>query len=558
MVIGAKSIINAAAICVIIFIGVLRGAEKEDRMTLDILRSSEKQSFFNANYLGCLPAELMEELERFYTYFDEQGNPFSTSLSQHFFTAQKQLWKKIIYFNQCGRKKVSYEEAQAGWPDDKEYEHKGAEIVKKDGTELILMHSNLENVTTVLEWFDIVNNKTRRLLNLNYRPGYLISDKNNTYLATCWLGLEPTTDSPVPTFKHFLVTHFYDYQTGTLKREIRTPLKTTDELDPALTNCFFNSQGSHFGVTYRDVDRNNLMICDIANPPYKEYRALDIGRVMALHPDGDKVVLGHYDWNDASTNIVIFDCNINKFFITKLSFKGDNITGFELDPQGKRVAVATNKNDLILYDLQQNRHIITVKTGHDSHYPDAVAALAFDGTGTLLAVADKLGWISLWDAPSGNKIRETCDEKHRRYTQLAFSDDGTQLMQQSYTRYLYLGAESRFRTTITTIADRETKKCFEPDSKPQKLAMSIISKALGALFEAYYKRVKVKPNLAAFITSLKEYDALPASFKEFCQGFLNNDKGFEDRIRVPMFYHEKLEKGEHYFEPLPLCLEDPS
>ncbi|MGH7201550.1 MAG: WD40 repeat domain-containing protein [Planctomycetaceae bacterium] len=111
-------------------------------------------------------------------------------------------------------------------------------------------------------------------------------------------------------------------------------------------------------------------------------------------------------------------------------------------PDGRYVASVADDMLCKLWDAETGELVRTVAdhaatTPH--HYPSMLFAVAFSGDGTMMATADKVGHVALWNVETGEQLAEldapvmyTWDPKQRRHSiggirSLAFSPDGTLL-----------------------------------------------------------------------------------------------------------------------------------
>jgi WD40 repeat protein len=93
-------------------------------------------------------------------------------------------------------------------------------------------------------------------------------------------------------------------------------------------------------------------------------------------------------------------------------------------PSGSKVAFATEDGTVRIFDAKAMATAVALK-GH----PDQVMAVAFSADGTKVATGDARARIWIWDAKTGNKLRELPrDRGHLRpISALAFSRDNQRL-----------------------------------------------------------------------------------------------------------------------------------
>ena len=112
-------------------------------------------------------------------------------------------------------------------------------------------------------------------------------------------------------------------------------------------------------------------------------------------------------------------------------------------PDGKLVASVADDMVCRVWEAESAKKLHELR-GHDeqtpNHFPSMLYTCAFSADGRQLATADKVGRICLWDAASGNKLRQleapgfyTWDPKQRIHSiggtrAVAFSPDGKQLV----------------------------------------------------------------------------------------------------------------------------------
>ncbi len=113
-----------------------------------------------------------------------------------------------------------------------------------------------------------------------------------------------------------------------------------------------------------------------------------------------------------------------------------------IDPQGEVVASVADDMICRLWDLQTGK-LLHELTGHDpitpNDYPSMLYVAAFSADGSLVATADKVGKVNIWEVASGKLAGSfespenyTWDPRARRHSiggirSLAFSPDGKHL-----------------------------------------------------------------------------------------------------------------------------------
>ena len=148
---------------------------------------------------------------------------------------------------------------------------------------------------------------------------------------------------------------------------------------------------------------------------------------------GELLVSGGYDckliWRKLDGEIVQTVENAHSRWIRKLA----------VSPDSRRVASVGDDMVCRLWDASAGKLVAELR-GHDeqtpNHFPSMLYTCAFAADGQQLATADRAGRICLWDAASGQKIKQldapgfyTWDPKQRIHSiggtrSLAFSPDG--------------------------------------------------------------------------------------------------------------------------------------
>ena len=118
------------------------------------------------------------------------------------------------------------------------------------------------------------------------------------------------------------------------------------------------------------------------------------------------------------------------------------LRGVELSPDGSQVATVADDMKCRLWDAESGALVRTME-GHakvtPQNYPSMLFAAAFSHDGALLATADKIGHVIVWEVGTGKVVSEmdaplmyTWDPRQRRHSiggirSLAFSPDGQRL-----------------------------------------------------------------------------------------------------------------------------------
>ncbi len=156
------------------------------------------------------------------------------------------------------------------------------------------------------------------------------------------------------------------------------------------------------------------------------------GYVLGVAQAGAFVISGAYDgrliwWNVATREVV-----------RTVDAHAKWIRGVVAAPGGKLVASVADDMLCKLWDVETGQLVRTL-AGHDrltpQHYPSMLFACAFSADGQLIATADKVGRVIIWEVDSGNRLAAveapllyTWDAKQRRHSiggarSVAFSPD---------------------------------------------------------------------------------------------------------------------------------------
>lgn len=204
--------------------------------------------------------------------------------------------------------------------------------------------------------------------------------------------------------------------------------------------CFGMARGANSAVVYHGSSDGNVYAMDLAaeKPEPRGFTGAHSGYVLAVTLAGSQLVSGAYDgrlvwWNPATGEKIR----------TVNTAHAKWIRGLAASPDGKTFASVADDMLCKLWNVETGELIRTL-AGHEKqtpqHYPSMLFACAFSSDGKLLATADKVGHIVVWDAATGEQLRAleaplmyTWDPKQRRHSiggirSVAFSPDGKQLV----------------------------------------------------------------------------------------------------------------------------------
>lgn len=212
-----------------------------------------------------------------------------------------------------------------------------------------------------------------------------------------------------------------------------TKLKVARQLDHA--GIFFGmARVPGSGRTFVGCSDARVYCVDLAaeKPEWKELAGHE-SYVSGAAAAGPFVVSGGWDgkliWWNAET------CEL----VRKVDAHGKWVRGVTASRDGRFIASVSDDMLCKLWNAQTGE-LVRVLAGHEPltphHYPSMLFACAFSSDGALLATADKVGHVVVWDAASGKQLAAietpfmyTWDPKQRQHSiggvrSLAFSPDG--------------------------------------------------------------------------------------------------------------------------------------
>lgn len=182
---------------------------------------------------------------------------------------------------------------------------------------------------------------------------------------------------------------------------------------------------------------SDAKLCEVdlaaEKPEVKELAGAHSGYVLGVAVAGQHVLSGAYDgritWWNVNTHERVRQVEAHAKWIRNLASS----------PDGKLVASVADDMQCKLWDVESGALVRTL-SGHEPltphHYPSMLFACAFSADGRLLATADKVGHVVVWEVATGNKLASveapimyTWDPKQRRHSiggirSVAFSPDG--------------------------------------------------------------------------------------------------------------------------------------
>jgi WD40 repeat protein len=151
--------------------------------------------------------------------------------------------------------------------------------------------------------------------------------------------------------------------------------------------------------------------------------------------------------------------NINPALRTYLSGHSSSVKSIAFSPDGKTLASASDDNSVILWDVTNQKQIISLK-GHFS----SVNSVAFSPDGKTLASASDDNTIILWDIVTQKAISRLKGHTSSVWS-VAFSPDGKLLASASYDNTVILWDISK-QKSITTLTNYFVNSvAFSPDGK---------------------------------------------------------------------------------------------
>ncbi len=217
-----------------------------------------------------------------------------------------------------------------------------------------------------------------------------------------------------------------------------TQLKVIRQIDrPGI--CFNLARVPNSAQIYFGAADSNVYGLDLAieKPEPKVFSGAHSGYVLGVTLAGSQLISGAYDgrlvwWNTATGEKV-----------RSVDAHAKWIRGVTVSPDGKIAASVADDMLCKLWNAETGEPIRTL-AGHEKetpqHYPSMLFASAFSADNRLLATADKVGHIVVWDVASGQQLKSleaplmyTWDPKQRRHSiggirSVAFSPDGKQLV----------------------------------------------------------------------------------------------------------------------------------
>lgn len=130
-----------------------------------------------------------------------------------------------------------------------------------------------------------------------------------------------------------------------------------------------------------------------------EWRGQQLGRhrdaviALAAHPDGRHLISGGYDGR-----VILWDIETGEF--TEASSPIDRVTSLVCAPDGAQTAEAGQGGEIVLRSMPTLEESGRLDTG-----AVGVSDLAISADGLLLASADALGTVTLWDLNEAEPIR---------------------------------------------------------------------------------------------------------------------------------------------------------
>lgn len=167
-------------------------------------------------------------------------------------------------------------------------------------------------------------------------------------------------------------------------------------------------------------------------PEAVEFAGQHEGYVMGVALAGTFLVSGAYDgklvWWETATRNVIRSVPAHTKWIRAVT----------ASPDGKLIASVADDMQCKLWNAETGELVHTL-SGHElqtpQHYPSMLFCCAFSNDGTLLATADKVGHVVIWDVAAGKQLAAveaptmyTWDPRQRRHSiggvrSVAFSPD---------------------------------------------------------------------------------------------------------------------------------------
>ncbi len=203
--------------------------------------------------------------------------------------------------------------------------------------------------------------------------------------------------------------------------------------------CFGMARVPNSAQVFYGSSDANVYGVDLAKekPEVREFAGGHSGYVTGVVAAGPHVISGAYDgklvWWNAATGEKVRTKDAHAKWIRNLA----------VSPDGKILASVADDMLCKLWNTETGEPIKTL-AGHElltpQHYPSMLFACAFSVDNRLIATADKVGHIVVWDVATGDQLKTleaplmyTWDPKQRRHSiggirSVAFSPDGKLLV----------------------------------------------------------------------------------------------------------------------------------